>query len=181
MSALKYLFLFLVSSLILIGCSKKSSNPLSPVDPGKEGNDGGNNVNGQAELIINGGGFNNLTMSFSQGVSYFIPSENVTYAEFWSMNNSDTLIISIVFPGSEEGTFDWEIYNPSAFLITGASNGSKVFVGTNYGETYISAYGTVNQNIVGKVYGILKNSDDETEDLTIDGNFNLKRLPDVND
>lgn len=159
-----------LTAVIMVGCSKSESNP---VNPGEN-----NSAVSTATVKIDGAGFVNKALNSSSGVAVHIPSEDLTYATFWGANNSDSISVSLIFPGSQNGSFQWNEINSGVALIISSGNVVNVFASDANGSTTVTSYGNIGGKITGKFDGTLYNGS-RTDSITISSEFSLVRSNEV--
>jgi hypothetical protein len=149
---------------LVFGCSKKSDNPVEPV----------NIVSAEAKLTLNGAGYTNKSVTLSNGIAEFSPSDTVTAIQFSGKVDSDSLYFAIIFKGNQTGTINWNDENGALLL----KNASSFFIGASQGTTTVSSYGAVNGKIEGTITGKLIEQTTQVE-LNISGSFSAVRIPDA--
>jgi len=153
--------------MFFYACSKDSENPVVPPVASSE-----------AKLTLNGSGYTNKSVTLSNGISAYSPSDTVTVVQFSGISDSDTLQFFIVLKGNQAGTVNWNSDN-GAIMSKRTSSGNLFFVGETQGSTTISSYGAVNGKVEGTISGKLIEEGSSTE-LNISGSFSAIRVPDVN-
>ena len=170
--------IILISALFITGCSKDDD----PTGPENNDNPGGNTaVN---SMVINGGGYTNKTVNFMLAQGSYSVSDALTGCVL--SGNTDIMSITMVFPGNQAGSSKWDDYTTNSsnattgiVLVIGGSTSAKSFAPKfESGTTNITAYGAVNGKINGNFSGTLYNPANESEQITINCNFSINRLPD---
>lgn len=170
--------IILISAFLIIGCSKDDD----PTGPENNDNPGGNiAVN---SIVINGGGYSNKSVSFMLAQGSYSVSDALTGCVL--SGNTEIMSVTMVFPGNQSGSSNWDDYianNNNAtsgiVLVIGGSTSAKTFAPKfESGTTNITAFGAVNGKIDGNFSGTLYNPANESEQITINCNFSINRLPD---
>lgn len=169
-------YISIVLSILFIGCSKDNSN--NPADPG---GGGGGTINGQANITLNGGTFNNQQVVLKNGIGGYSVSDTITAIIFSGTLNSDSLLLYIMFKGNQGGVKPWDNDNSGVWLYQKKSSGSTYYLSDSggSGSTNISSYGSVGGKIEGSLNGKIVEPV-SSDEVTITGNFSATRVPDVN-
>lgn len=157
----------LVSFFVFAGCSKDSNNP---VDPGTV-------VKAEATLTLNGAGYTNKSVTLSNGICAYSPTDTVTAIQFAGKVDNDSLYFSIIFKGNQAGTITWNDEN-GAIIYRTTSTGDFGYIGITQGSTTVSSYGAVNGKVEGTISGKLIETTTQAE-LNISGSFSAVRIPDI--
>ena len=168
------LFSIVVTSLVIVsmfaGCSKKSdSNPVGPTPTPI--------VNADAQITLNGAGYNNQTVNFSNGLCGYSVQDTATAVYFTAAANNDSLQLYIVFKGNHTGTFNSDTAN-GVILYKATSNSTTTFIGVANGSTTVNSYGAVGDKVSGSINGQLIDSNTQAT-LSISGTFSAARIPDT--
>jgi hypothetical protein len=168
-------YISIVLSLLFIGCSKDNSN-----NPAGPGGGGGGTINGQANITLNGGTFNNQQVVLKNGMGGYSASDTITVIAFSGTLNSDSLLLYIMFSGNQGGVKPWENDNV-VWLYQKNSSGYTYYLSDSdgSGSTNISSYGSVGGKIEGSLNGKIVEPV-SSDEVTITGNFSATRIPDVN-
>jgi hypothetical protein len=143
--------LILVSSLIVFlffsGC-KKAESTTGPTGPGTA-------TGGTASFTLNGAGFSNQTVNIALLVGGFSVSNNMTGVAGSSVGAADTTWLTMAFPGSSTGTFQFSD-TVGVVIRRGGGSSARMFVnGLGGGQIAVTAYGSVGGNITGSFSGRL--------------------------
>jgi hypothetical protein len=152
-----------------------SSNPADPNNPGGNNSGTGNNT---ASITLNGGGYSNQTVNFSGVVGGFAAGENGTALTSTAATRlgSDSVRLSVAFPGQANGTFTWE---DGLGVFLGFDSQQSVGVPLT-GSTIVTSYGAVGSQIVCTFTGqiLLANSPTQRQDtIRVTGRFSGQRIP----
>lgn len=159
--------------LTYTGCSKKNSNPVNPV------------VNSQdfGSVTLNGSGYNNTKINFVYNECAYINSDSNTACIMYGLNNSDTVLVEVIFPGSSVNNYAWIDYHDTT-TISGVgviyfnSDGNHEFyVPTAGGNTNITKYGVVGETVEGSFSGSVEDIVSAST-ISISGTFKSTRLND---
>lgn len=161
------LIIITVLSLI-IGCSKKSDNP---VDPGTV-------IKSEATLTLNGSGFSNQNVTLGNGGCSYSPTDNLTAVAFSGTIGSDSVLFVFQFVGNNTGAHAWRSSEPDVLIYKYGSSGSLSFYADSTGTTNVSNYGAVNGKVEGSINGKLIEATSQSE-LNISGTFSALRIPDT--
>lgn len=108
---------------------------------------------GTASLTLNGAGFTNQTFNLSRAYSFY--QSGITGVGAQRVAAGDSVYLVITFPGSTTGTFSW-IDTSGVFLARNTPGSRRSFFSQpGSGTTVVSAYGSVNGNVVGTFSGKL--------------------------
>lgn len=157
-----------VSILVFTGCSKDSKGPVDPIAV----------INAEAKLTLNGAGYTNKSVTLSNGLGAFSPTDTLTAIQFSGMVDNDSLYFAIIFNGNQAGTFNWNDDN-GAIIYRTTTSGNYLYLGITQGITTVSSYGAVNGKIEGTINGKLIEQTSKVE-LNINGSFSAVRVPDNN-
>lgn len=152
--------------LMLAGCSKKSDNPVAP----------GNVVSAEANIILNGAGYNNKSVTLSNGICGYSIPDTATAIYFNGTVGSDSLHLYIIFKGNHSGTVNWD-QDDGAIINRYTSTATLTFMGVQQGTTIINSYGAVGSKVEGSISGKLIENSTQAE-LDISGTFSSVRIPD---
>jgi hypothetical protein len=153
----------------IIGCSKKSDNPVDP----------GNVVQSQATLTLNGAGFSNQSVTLGTGGCAYSPSENLTAFEFSGVAGNDSLIFVFQFVGNQTGAHPWRSTEPDVLIYKYGASGNFYFYADSTGSTNVTSYGAVNGKIEGSINGNLIEATSQTTLSITSGTFSALRIPDT--
>lgn len=132
------LFLFLFSS-----CKKEGTTGPADVP-----------TSGTATFTLNGAGFTNLTITVSNVMAGFEAAENMTGVIGSKMAAGDTTWLTLAFPGSTTGTFQFT--DSSGVVISRQTGTTRGFVnGVGGGQIVVTAYGNVAGSVTGTFSGKL--------------------------
>jgi len=162
----------LAGALIILfiswGCNKNDSSTNPPT----------NQLQGTASFTLNGAGFTNQSFSISGFLGGYSTSDKMTALAGSSATTGDSTTLSIVFPGSATGTFQFT--DTSGVVISrGTVSSTRVFVNRiGGGQIVVTSYGAVSGSIAGTFSGKLYEVTKQTLDsVTVsNGSFNAMRV-----
>ncbi len=103
--------------------------------------------------------------------------ENITYTSFWGGNSTDSVSVSLIFPGTQQGTYAWNETDSGIALVVESGNNAKIFFSGNNGQTVITSYGQIGGRLKGKFDGYLYT---ETGDsVNVSSEFDVLRTAEV--
>jgi hypothetical protein len=155
--------------LVTSGCQKKET-ATSPT---------GNTTGGTASFTLNGAGFSNQTFNIVGVVGGYSVSDHMTGLVGSAMSSGDTTHLTIVFPGSSTGTFQFSD-TVGVIISRGSGSSAHAFInGIGGGQIAVTAYGGVGGNIIGSFSGRLYDvSLTGLDSVTVsNGSFNALRMP----
>ncbi|MGE5621057.1 MAG: hypothetical protein ACM3U0_00655 [archaeon] len=173
----KHVFSVLVFSVFLLvsfqGCSKKDSNPAAPEEKTNP------YFTGTATLTLNGSGYSNKVLSSNTSTAGYSDEYKGTVVVAYVSAASDSATAMIVFPGKATGNFSWKgiVTEENVARWDGVSltyGVEKIYVPVS-GETKITSYGNVGQNIEGTFSGKMKEMTSGNE-VSVSGSFKSKRV-----
>jgi len=164
------IFLSITASVFFSSCGDDDDDPVNPGD--------GNN-NQQSQITFTGGALNNQTVNLTGAAGGFSVSENISAAVLSGVVGQDTMIVTIVFPGSTTGTFEWQDASSdesaSGMIISFTDDPNRWLLSDgSAGSTVITAYGQVGQAITGTFGGFVRGAADSS---TVQGSFTVTRVP----
>jgi len=165
--------------LTLLGCSKKSNNPVNANNPSTS-----TNVTGS--LTLNGGSYDNTIINYIFGAAGYSTSDQSTACVMYATNGSDSLYIVVSFGGFSTGDHQWQGFTEDSlnYYIDGVgisiykSDGTYSYLlPQSGGNTKITKYGAVGDTIEGSISGTLQDPAN-TVNVTVSGTFKVLRVPD---
>lgn len=169
----------LALTLFISGCSKDDSNDNNPVDPGGDTN------TGTSTITLNGGTFNNTTLTLKTYKAVYDPTDNTTSVGLTGMTGSDSVYVYVTFNGQQTGTQAWGNLsgsNSDLIILIGRlsqSENLRELWSTNVdsGSTNVTLYGGVGKTIAGTFSGKVTDLGNQSR-ITVSGKFSITRDPD---
>ena len=150
-------------SLIIIGvalssCSKDSSNPVTP------------SVNQKFTCTLNGGGYNNQTITLTNSAVAIYSSDDDKTGIVFSNTTND--VGGIVIKGKSTGTFS---IDEGDYEVTINMNGKTALVLTS-GTIVVTGYGSVGGEVKGTFSGSAIDASTQQTVQVTNGSFSAKRM-----
>ncbi|RJP71476.1 MAG: hypothetical protein C4539_04970 [Ignavibacteriales bacterium] len=168
----RILSLVFVFAVLIAGCKKDDSNPT-----------GTDTTGGTYSITLNGDGFSNKQVTINSAAGGYSTTNDVTGI---TLSCSDNIMVTLVSPGKQTGTFNFSVDETSSDIITGlllvinaGTTSTKTYgVKSGSGTITISSYGSVGGQIKGSFTGKIYDVTSPTTEVTISGSFSATRVPD---